>query len=201
MPVGGNETVKPTETTTYTLSCDGPKGSATADATIVVVPPPTIAGFAAAPQSVAAGSAATLSWDAGNADYCIWSDALAGQTHPRGSRSVKPAKTIAYSVACFGVGGRTERQTIAVTVPGTVQIPTAYIEGIPKRISRSRGDSSTLSWEGQASDGCIGTGFDTQTQAKGTVAVQPAISTIYSVTCKGAGGTSATRTSQVIVDP
>lgn len=82
MATGGTLPVSPTTTTTYTVTCTGPGGSAT-DATIVTVtttPPggdgPSVNLSATSP--VNAGSSSTLTWTVANATSCQASGAWSG---------------------------------------------------------------------------------------------------------------------------
>src|SRR5215510_9730725 len=65
----GSQSVSPTATTTYTLTCTGASGTAAASTTVTVVSKPSLT-LSASPTSVAFGQAATLTWSATNATSC-----------------------------------------------------------------------------------------------------------------------------------
>ena len=71
----GSQSVTPTATTAYTMSCTGAGGTTTASTTVTVtVPPKPIVTLSAAPPSITAGQATTLTWAASNATSCsaLW---------------------------------------------------------------------------------------------------------------------------------
>ncbi len=51
------------------------------------------------------------------------------------------------------------------------------------------GQSSTLTWNSTNASSCIGTNFSTGSQTSGSIAVSPTVTTSYSVSCTGVGGT------------
>lgn len=64
----GSIEVRPTATTTYTLSGEGPAGNETAAVTITVNAPPVIDAFAASAEAVIKGQTVTLNWATSGAD-------------------------------------------------------------------------------------------------------------------------------------
>jgi hypothetical protein len=79
------------------------------------------------------------------------------------------------------------------TVPPPV--PTATLAANPKSIAA--GQSSTLTWSSTNAASCTGGGF-TAAATSGSVIVAPAVTTAYSITCTGTGG-SATALATVTV--
>src|SRR5437879_1472195 len=65
----GSQSVKPTATTTYTLTCTGAGGTASASTVVTVTAKPSVT-LSAAPTSLTAGQAATLTWTTTNATAC-----------------------------------------------------------------------------------------------------------------------------------
>ena len=65
--------------------------------------------------------------------------------------------------------------------------PTATLSASPTSINA--GQSSTLTWSSTNATGCSGTNF-TPNATSGSMAVTPPATTIYSITCAGAGGMS-----------
>jgi hypothetical protein len=75
---------------------------------------PTISSFTASAPHVASGGSATLSWNAGTADYVIISPGLGAV---RGNTAtVKPTATTTYKLYATNQYGRTTA-TVTVTVP------------------------------------------------------------------------------------
>ena len=117
----GSKAVTPATTTTYTLTATGTGGSNTSTATVTVtsgtpsatptpvggITPvtPTRGTFTAAPTTVAAGGAVTLSW-AGvfNADHCIIDNNVGLVPCSDSSIVVHPTVTTAYTFSAIGVG-------------------------------------------------------------------------------------------------
>ena len=75
--------------------------------------------------------------------------------------------------------------------------PTLSFSANPSGIAP--GASSTLSWSSTNATSCSGTGFS-PSGVSGSLAVSPTVTTTYSITCTGSGG-STTRTTPVIVNP
>jgi lysophospholipase L1-like esterase len=103
----GTQSVSPTSTTTYTLSCTGAGGTAQATATVTVgsVSAPT-ATLAANPTTITSGSSSTLTWSSTNATSCS-ATAPSGFsiTGTSGTQSVSPTTTTTYTISCTGAGG------------------------------------------------------------------------------------------------
>jgi hypothetical protein len=106
--VSGSAVVRPSATTTYSITCSGNGGSATATTTVTVAaapppPPAPTASLSANPSSINAGKSSTLSWSSINATSCTGGNFNAAGIS--GSAVVTPSVTITYSIACAGNGG------------------------------------------------------------------------------------------------
>jgi hypothetical protein len=113
-PVGGFTNVTPTVTTTYTLTAIGPGGTSTAQATVNVVPLPTIT-FSATPATIASGGSSVLFWTTAGADT-VTIDQGIGLTSVNGSRNVSPHQTTTYHLtATNGAGSSSASTTVTVT--------------------------------------------------------------------------------------
>ena len=184
---GGSVNVSPTVNATYTLVCSGPGGasSAPANVTVSVGPAPT-AQLSATPPAIAPGGSSTLDWSSTGATSCAGVGfSTAGA--PAGSVEVTPSATTNYSVTCTGAGGATSPAANATVTVGSAV--TATLAAGPDTIAL--GGSSTLTWGSANATSCIGTGFDTGSQASGSVQVSPTATTNYSVVCSGAGGATS----------
>ena len=81
---------------------------------VVLLPPPVILSFSAAPTSTAPSVPVTLSWTTVNAESCDgspWTDSR----ETNGSATVTPSQTATYSLQCSGGGGQTTAD-VSVTV-------------------------------------------------------------------------------------
>ena len=75
--------------------------------------------------------------------------------------------------------------------------PTLSFSASPAYITP--GASSTLSWSSTNATSCSGVGFS-PSNPSGSLSVSPTVSTTYSITCAGSGG-STTRSAAVVVNP
>jgi phospholipase C len=195
---GGSITVHPSTTTTYTLTATGPGGTATAQATVTVgtgQSPPT-ATLVASPTSIMSGQTATLTWTTTNATSASIDNGIgAVQPVSGGSITVQPSKTTTYTLTATGPGGTVTAQAI-VTV-GTGQLPpTATLVASPTSIMS--GQTATLTWTTtNATSASIDNGIGAvQPVSGGSITVQPSMTTTYTLTATGPGGTV---TAQAIV--
>ena len=103
--ISGSSTELLSATTTFTLSCSGPEGSAQASVTVSVRPMPTIA-IALSPAIVRAGVTSQLTWTATAATSCQASDGWNGEQPVSGTRTVGPVTQGAtFTLTCAGDGG------------------------------------------------------------------------------------------------
>jgi hypothetical protein len=114
---GSTVTVKPTATTTYTLTATNPSGSSVATITLPVQAapqPPTIVSFSASPSSITVGQSAMLSWSVTDATSLSIDQGVGAVTGS--SVTVNPAATTTYTLAATSVNGTTARSaTVTVT--------------------------------------------------------------------------------------
>ncbi len=133
LPKTGSGTVRPTRTTTYTLTAT--KGSSTVSATVTVVvestapppaaePPPAAPGlpvinsFTAFPDTIVAGESAELRWDVSNATRLTLTskgtgNILTGRERMLDSTTVSPTTTTTYTLTATNTAGS---KTASVTV-------------------------------------------------------------------------------------
>jgi Protein of unknown function (DUF4038)/Putative collagen-binding domain of a collagenase len=148
------------------------------------VPAPTIA-IAAAPDSVAAGQASTLTWSAVHATACTAAGGWAGSRASSGSQSVAPGTTTTYALTCTGAGGNA-RDSVTVTV---VPVPTVALTASPDTIAA--GQTSTLTWTSTDATGCTaGGGWSGSRATSGSANVTPDSTTTYTLSCTGVGGST-----------
>lgn len=139
----GTQSVSPTSTTNYTLSCTGTGGTAQQTAIVTVSssspPPPTTptVSLAANPATITLGQPSTLTWSSTNATSCTASGAWTGTKAVSGSQSVSPTATSTYTLTCTGTGGSTGQNT-TITV-GSAGSTTFFTEGFEDTNFASRG--------------------------------------------------------------
>jgi len=127
---GTQLSVTPAALTTYTLTAGNASGSATATATVSVLPvgqPPVILSFSANPASISSGQSSTLSWSVTNASSLTLNQGLGSASGT--SRQVSPAATTTYTLTAANAAGQvTASATVMVgnattfTLPGGVQL-------------------------------------------------------------------------------
>ena len=162
----------------------------------VGAPPPTVT-FSASPTSISLGASSTLTWSSTNATSCAgtggWNQPSLG---PSGSASVQPTAATTYSISCTGPGGKSAVSSVTVSIAP----PTVTLSANPTSISP--GASSTLTWSSANATSCTGTGGWNQNLAiSGSMAVTPASTKTYSISCTGPGDTSPVKSATVSVIP
>jgi hypothetical protein len=184
----GTKTIAPlTATTSYALVCTGTGGtSASSEATVTVMPAPTVM-LSAGAAAVPAGASATLTWSSTNATSCTASGAWDGTKAARGTLSTGALTNPAtYSLDCTGPGGSSSTASVTVNI-----IPTVSFTASPASVAS--GGAATLGWSSTYASACIASGGwsgaepASGTQSTGSLTA-PAT---YSLACSGPGGMSA----------
>jgi len=126
----GTVTVRPSETTTYTVRAtggDGPPSTCLITVTVSAAVP-VVASFTATPATIDAGQSSTLQWSVTNADSV--SITSLGTVSASGSRSVSPTTTTTYTLTATNAAGSVTR-TATVEVRGgtgpTIVFPSDFI--------------------------------------------------------------------------
>jgi hypothetical protein len=196
-PSGTQRTAALATTTTYSITCSGPGGTSTpATVTVAIVAAATVS-LTAAPQALAVGGSATLTWNSTNATACTAAGGWAG-AEPTSGTQVTGALTMstAYSLTCIGPGGASP--SVAVTV-AVVPAPTISLMATPR--SLAAGGSATLTWAATNATSCTASGAWSGAQpTSGTLGTGAlSASATYSLVCSGLGGTSSTVSATVTV--
>jgi hypothetical protein len=157
-------------------------------------PPPTAA-LHAAPETIVAGAACTLTWSSEYADTCTIEPGI-GRVDTGGSMTVSPAATTAYTLTASGSGG-TVSSSVTVTV--NPPVPTVTLSAVPTYITR--GESAVLTWTTSNADACVITPSVGDVAPNGSVTVAPTETTAYAVTASGAGGTATDSMAIVVIQP
>ena len=188
VPGSGSRTVCPTRTTTYRLNAAGRGGvlDPPRAVTILVRPSQTPAGsLVAFPDPIASGQCSTLTWTTSRSTSQSIDQGI-GPVAASGSRSVCPAADTTYTLSASGPGGRlSPSPAVAITVGDPP--PSGSLEADPPSIDA--GGCSSLIWSitdatGIALDQGIGS-----VAASGSRSVCPAVTTAYTLTASGRGGT------------
>ena len=178
-------------TTGYTLTCDGPGGSASQTVTVAVtvVPAPSVS-LSASPTSLASGSASTLTWTATNATTCTASDGWSGSKNTAGGTASTGAlsATTTFMLSCSGTGGTASNSTTVTVVPA----PTVSLSANPT--SLASGLASTLSWSATNATSCTASGgwSGSKNTTSGTASTGVlSVTTSFTLSCSGTGGTAS----------
>ena len=197
----GNKSLTGTEatgalnaSTSYTLTCAGAGGTAGQTVVATVSQPPTApeaptVTLAAAPSSVVAGSAATLTWSSTNATSCTASGNWSGTKATSGTASTGAlTATSAFALTCTGAGGDTTQSVnVTVTQPAA---PSVTLTATPTTVAS--GGTATLNWSSANATSCTASGgwSGTKTLSGSEARTGLAATTTYALTCTGAGGTA-----------
>jgi hypothetical protein len=159
---------------------------------------PAIVSFTATPPTIPLGSPARLAWVTTNATEATIDRGVTARV-VSGSAGVTPTATTTYTLTATGPGGPAVTATVTVTV--TAPVPPAVTSFTATPASITTGDPSTLSWATTNATGVtIDNGAGTRA-ASGTLVVRPPVTTTYTLTATGAGGTSAPSRVTVTVTP
>jgi hypothetical protein len=159
-------------------SCGGGGSSASS-------PSPT-ASIGASKSSVDSGTGTTLTWNSSDAATCSASGGWSGSKSLSGSQSTGVlTATTTYSLTCAGTGGT------SVTASATVAVvPVTTLAATP--LSVASGASAQLRWSAPSASSCTaGGGWSGAKPANGSQSTGALTSsTLYTLTCSYAGGTS-----------
>ena len=160
--------------------------------------PPTVS-FTASPTSIIIPASSTLSWTVtGVGISSVSIDQGIGSVATSGTRSVSPTTTTTYTITATGIGGTTTRTvTVTASLPPP---PTVSFSTSPSSICG--GNSATLSWTvtGNVSSISINQGIGS-VATSGTRSVSPTITTTYTITATGIGGTTTRNVTLTVLQP
>lgn len=160
--------------------------------------PPTVS-LDASSTTIDAGNSTTLTWSSANATSCSASGAWSGIMAASGSRSTGALGNDAtFALTCAGAGGTSPPARVTIIVNDA---PTAALSASPTSVAA--GGASRLTWSSTHATACLASGgwsgplAPSGTRATGAVSSR----TTYTLTCSGAGGTSAPATATVNLIP
>lgn len=191
---GVAKTVSPTVTTAYKLTVTNAAGtSVTATATVTVAAAPVITSFTASASTITAGTSTTLtavfSNGTGNVDNGV------GTVTSGTAVTVTPAATTTYTLTVTNTAGTSVTKAVTVTVAPAPAI-TSFTAS-PTTINVGQMTSLTATFINGT--GSVDNGVGAVTSGT-PVSVQPAATTIYTLTVTNAAGTSVTKSVTVTVD-
>ena len=191
--VDGFAMVSPSETTTYTIIATGPFGLATASDTVFVGDGPPTVSFSADPGSVQAGKSCTLLWDSTYTDFCAIEPGI-GSVGTSGEIAVTPTATTTYTITATGPEGTA---TAKVTVMATSNVPAVSISAYNQIIYVGQG--TTLTWSSSDADSCIIEPDIGSVSLRGSIYVEPAETTTYTITATGPMGASTEKATVTVI--
>jgi len=193
----GSRKVKPSETTTYTLTAKGGGGTRTesVEVTVESAPGPSII-FNASPESIQKGQLVTLTWMVSEATEV--SIEGIGNVSAKGTRKVKPSEAgvTTFTLTATGTGG-TRTESIEVEVLGG-PIPTILFSASSESIQT--GQTVTLNWQTTNATEVSIEGIG-KVPARGTKKVKPTENTVYTLTATGENGTQTAAVEIEVEEP
>ena len=108
-------------------------------------------------------------------------------TNSYSDTGLSPSTAYTYTVSAYNAAGNNSAQSGSASATTLPPPPTVVLSASPQSIGT--GDSSTLSWTSINASSCTGTGFSTGGAVSGSAVVTPSATTVYSISCTGAGGT------------
>ncbi len=180
-------------TTTYTLTVTNVAGdSTTAQVTVTVVPPPSIASFVASPTVISIGGSATLTGEFSGGTGIV-DQGIGDVTSGSGTSTGALAATTTYTLTVTNSVGDSTAAQVTVTV---VPLPSITSFGAnPTAVNL--GGSATLTAVFSGGIGSVDQGVDTVTSGSGKSTGTVAANTTYTLTVTSPAGDSTT--AQVIV--
>ena len=168
------------------------------------LPPPSppalpTASLDASSTTIDAGGSTTLTWSSTHATSCAASGSWSGTLAASGSRSTGALGDDAtFVLTCTGAGGTSKPATVTVVVDDP---PTATLSANPTSVTA--GSRSTLTWSSTHATTCLAAGGWTGSLAAAGARASGAVNsqTTYTLTCSGAGGSSAPASATVNVIP
>ena len=192
----GTVALSPAETTTYTITAQGPYGRTTRQTTVWVGTQPPTVDLSAAAQTITNGQSTILSWNSTLA-ASLTIEPEVGPVAPNGTVTVSPAATTTYTITADGPGGTAQAQAEVNVI--TIA-PELSIQAEPEVIYARQ--FATLSWHSDAADSVIIQPEVGVVPSIGSIQVAPENTTTYIITAQGPGGiTTADVTVRVLSAP
>ncbi len=207
---GGSRVVTPSVTTTYTGTVVGTNGDVvhcTAIVTVTSTPPPPgpVCTLVDNPNVILHCGSSILTWTTQNANSFSINQGV-GAVSPvvGGSRTVSPTVTTTYTGTAIGGNGQTVTCAATVTVTNVPPPPAPVCTLVANPTTIQNGGTSVLTWTTEnATSFSINQGIGAVSSVSGgSRNVTPAVTTTYTGTATGAGGTvNCTATVTVVSHP
>ncbi len=201
-PVNGTITVSNImETTTFSVTCEGPDGTSTAQTEVIVAADAPSVTLVAGSTTIASGEQTSLSWNATNAQSCTSSGGWSGTTATNGTVLTGPlTSTTDYSLLCTGAGG-TATQSITITVDAPA--PVAQLVAVPSTVPA--GAVVTLNYSEANATSCTLSGGGLSYNPplpSGSVNTPPIdADTTFTLDCTGIGGDATQSATVTVIQP
>jgi len=189
--------VKPSDTTIYTLTVTNSTGATASKAVTVTVTAaaPAITSFAANPASITAGASSNLTGVFANGKGVITPGGIAVASGK--AVSVKPSDTTTYTLIVINSAGAIASKAVTVTVTAAAPVITSFTAN-PASIMV--GASSSLTGVFANGKGVITPGSIAVTSGK-AVSVKPPDTTTYTLTVTNSAGVTTAKAVKVAVTP
>lgn len=187
----------------YTLTCNGPGGTAIGTVPISITSPVTVPtlNFSASSYFINYDENVDLSWDSTNATACVASGDWSGSKALSDSQNTgNLTSTSVFSLTCSGTGGSITSIVTVVVSPAPVNPPELTFTATDYDIAYA--SSTTLNWSSLYTDDCDASGsWSGSRSLNGSYDTGTLYSTAsYTLDCDGPGGT-VTQTVTVNVGP
>ena len=185
---------------TFTLACTGPGGSGRSSVKVSILPKPQLT-FSALASEVATGKGTTLRWRATDVTSCTASGAWSGEQKPSGSQSTgtltNPSND--YTLRCVNDIGEVSQSLSVSVLP-----PPVLTFNLSDAVVNPEG-AVTLNWTASNARSCRASrnwSGEKTSQGSETIGALSRGTKTYTLTCTGAGGTTAvTRSLAVAAAP
>jgi|GEM_PF-1917298 len=206
---GGTESTGAlTATKSYTMTCTAANGATAAATAQVIVntpdPAPVVILFSGATQ-IQSGTATTLFWDSSNATSCEASGGWSGTKAIANNESTgNLTANTTFVLICTGAGG-TGSSSLTITVTAGPVPANVDIFAWPSSTTPALG--TTIAWSSTNTTSCIASAgggnadWLSQVGVAGSLALTPAVTTTYTMTCTNGVTTDASSVTVTVGAP
>ncbi len=191
----GSMTFVPLKPAWYTFTMVGTGGTIRRSVNITFVQP--LADLDADSLTIREGESSKLTWVYANATSCAINQGI-GEVELGGERVVSPTITTTYTMTATGPGG-TAKDSVTISVVPANPLPDLSLS-LSERIIM-RGNSTLLSWTSNYADSVeINQGIG-DVSTFGSSVLSPAVTTTYTATAIGPGGTTSKSITVTVMQP
>jgi len=182
---GGTDAL--TATTTFIVTCTGPYGSASASATVGVLPSVTLS---SSPQTIYPAEPVTVTWSSFNATSCVRSGHWTGPSTLSGSETFttfhRPGGVL--TLTCSNAAG-----SRSAAIPIDVLLPVPRVVLVAAPTSGAAGRMGTINWYVENAEACTASGAwsGPRSATSGFEDIGPINqNSTFTLTCTGPGGST-----------